>query len=528
LEERLAEAVQMGNASDPVVPAKSKPTRWTPATIVIAMAVVLVVVIWAIFLFLCWQAFDTAIDNARAKAQGAADIVADESTWLLGSAHAILAQLGAAAPLPADITAEQKAVLDAALRPFPAATSLGIYDAAGTGWANAASPSLPTNIADEDFFKVLEAGGDWTVSTQMADAVSGAPIFVVAQRLGSAEFGGIVAMTIRGDALNRMWLPQNLGRDSTVSLIRLDGWLVARHPALAESIDLSTSPPFAAQAGDVGTYLSGSSPADGVARVVAFHKLPQLGVVAIAAISQSAAFGALWTSILIVTALIGPISIMLLAFAIIIARMLRQSARTQARLAAALQHNDVLFREIHHRVKNNLQSVGSLLQMQPIPKEIKANMGQRIAAMSAVHEHIYRTGNFSTVLANEYLATLIENIRAGAGPSVRVVEQLETIAVDKDAATPLGLILNEVVSNAFKHAFPGGREGTITVRMEREGPDRARLTVEDNGDGFDPAAPVKGIGQRLIKALTLQIGGTSEMTTGPNGSRFALVFPTAG
>jgi two-component sensor histidine kinase len=208
--------------------------------------------------------------------------------------------------------------------------------------------------------------------------------------------------------------------------------------------------------------------------------------------------------------------------------MLRQSARTQARLAAALQHNDVLFREIHHRVKNNLQSVGSLLQMQPIPKEIKANMGQRIAAMSAVHEHIYRTGNFSTVLANEYLATLIENIRAGAGPNVRVVEQLETIAVDKDAATPLGLILNEVVSNAFKHAFPGGREGTITVRMEREGPDRARLTVEDNGDGFDPAAPVKGIGQRLIKALTLQIGGTSEMTTGPNGSRFTLVFPTAG
>jgi two-component sensor histidine kinase len=518
----------IGGTSDPVAPARARAKRWTPAAIVIAMAVALVVVIWAIFLFLCWQAFGTTIETAKTKTQGAADIVAEESTWLLGSAHAILAQLAAGAPLPADITAEQKAVLDAALRALPAATTLGIYDAAGTAWANAASPSLPASIAEEDFFKVLEGGGDWTVSAQRADAVTGAPVFVVAQRLGGAEFGGIVTLTISGDALNDMWAPQKLGPDSTVSLIRLDGWLVARHPALAKPINLSTSPPFAAQSGDTGAYISERSPADGVARVVAYHKLPQLGVVALAAISQNAAFASLWTAILIVTALIGPISIMLLVFAVVIARMLRQSARTQASLATALEHNEVLFREIHHRVKNNLQSVGSLLQMQPIDKAIKANMGQRIAAMSAVHEHIYRTGNFSTVRANEYLTTLIENIRAGADPKVRVIEQLDDVAVDKDAATPLGLIVNEVVSNAFKHAFPEGREGVITVTMTREGPREARLTVEDNGAGFDPSLPTKGIGQRLIKALTLQLGGHSEMTTSPNGSRFTLVFPTAG
>jgi len=141
---------------------------------------------------------------------------------------------------------------------------------------------------------------------------------------------------------------------------------------------------------------------------------------------------------------------------------LRKSERTQAHLADALAHNDVLFREIHHRVKNNLQSVSSLLQMQPIPRDIKADMSRRLAAMSAVHEHIYRSSDFSTVAIKSYLDTLIDNIRAGADAKIQVVEEIEDLSVDKDVATPLGLILNEVLSNAFKHAFPDGRAGTIT------------------------------------------------------------------
>jgi two-component sensor histidine kinase len=225
--------------------------------------------------------------------------------------------------------------------------------------------------------------------------------------------------------------------------------------------------------------------------------------------------------------LLVPISLALLGGSFLTARLLRQTRRNEQRLAAAVAHNEVLFREIHHRVKNNLQSVASLLQMQPIPREIKANMGQRIAAMSAVHEHIYRSNNFSTVDVKGYLQTLIESIRAGHDPKVRVVEQLDDIAVDKDAATPLGLILNEVVSNAFKHAFPDGREGVVTVQMiSADG--HGQLTVEDNGIGFDPAQPAKGIGRRLIAALTQQMGGESRFETAPGGgSLFTLTFPLA-
>jgi two-component sensor histidine kinase len=499
---------------------------WTPGNIVIALSVGLIFVIFAIFALLCVQAYSSTVDGAKAKAQSAADAVANETAWMLGGAHAVLTQIAGVSQLPADMTPEQKAALDTALKGLPAPAALGLFDATGAVWADTSSAGLPDNVADEDFFKTLQNGGTWTISAQRADPATGAPVFVVAQRLGTDEFGGVATLTISADVFKDFWTPQNLGSNSTVSLARQDGWLIGRYPALPQAINLSTSPPFAAQAGAAaGTYVSQSSPADGVARVVAFHRMPELGLVAIASVSQQTAFDQLWTSIIIVLWLIGPVAVALLAASIITARILNRSARTQASLAAAVAHNDVLFREIHHRVKNNLQSVASLLQMQPIPREIKADMGQRIAAMSAVHEHIYRSSNFSTVQVQDYLQTLIENIRAGADPKIKVVEQLEDLSVDKDAATPLGLILNEVVANAFKHAFPGGREGVISVELMRRGDGQGQLTVADDGVGYDPETPAKGIGQRLIRALTEQIGGTAEVATGRGGSRFTLVFP---
>jgi two-component sensor histidine kinase len=191
-----------------------------------------------------------------------------------------------------------------------------------------------------------------------------------------------------------------------------------------------------------------------------------------------------------------------------------------------LAHNEVLFREIHHRVKNNLQSVASLLQMQPIAREIKVNMGQRIAAMSAVHEHIYRSNDFASVRIKTYLETLIATLRDGHDPTVEVFEDIDDVAVDKDAATPLGLIVNEVASNAFKHAFADGRAGRLRISLKRQGDTSACLIIEDNGPGFDPTAPSKGIGRRLIEALTMQLGGEAKVAPAEGGgSRFTLSFP---
>jgi two-component sensor histidine kinase len=130
------------------------------------------------------------------------------------------------------------------------------------------------------------------------------------------------------------------------------------------------------------------------------------------------------------------------------------------------------------------------------------------------------------VRVKDYLHTLIENIRAGHDPDVQLIEHIEDVAVEKDAATPLGLIVNEVVSNSFKHAFADGRKGTVSISLVAEAEGRARLTVRDNGVGFDPAVPARGIGRRLIDGFVVQLQGEAQERS-EDGSEFTLVFPLA-
>ena len=519
----------MAELARPAAPELAPPRwqlRWTAAETIVAGAVALVIVIFAIFGFLVWQAYWQMLDQTRVRAQTAAGIVANETQWLVGGTLANLQQIANVATAPSDVTAETKAAFDQAIAHLPGVTGLGLYDATGNAWADAGSPTLPEDISGSAAFEELEAGGAWTITPQFKD-ISGKDVFVVAQRLqGPDGFGGVALATIDAGITQQLWAPQNLGDNSTLSLAREDGIVVSRYPAADGVVDLKAISPAWPQvaSSNAGDYTAVSG-LDGVVRTVGFRHIPDLKMVVLGSIARDTVLGALWSSAWTVTWLLLPIALALLGGAIATARILRRSAQTQARLSAAVDHNEVLFREIHHRVKNNLQSVGSLLQMQPIPREIKADMGQRIAAMSAVHEHIYRSSNFSTVSAGEYLATLIGNIRAGARPDVQVAEDIDDIAIDKDAATPLGLIVNEVVSNAFKHAFPGERAGTIKVHLIRRGDGRGELTVADDGVGYDPAAPAKGIGRRLIGALTQQLGGESEVRSGPAGSVFTLVFP---
>jgi len=509
----------------PVPVARSAPKlrwRWSAADTVVASATGLIAIIVAVFAFLCWQGFGTTVSQADARVQTAAGIVASDVEWAIDAAFSYLTLAGDTPGDPAI-----RARTEAAVKTLPAGAVFGLYDA--DGQQEAGNPgTLPASIGTSDFFAALKGGAQTAIGRQMKDAATGAPLIVVARRLGGTRFGGVAVVAFPGDLLRMFWEPQKLGTDSNVNIHRDDGWMVGRYPPLAEPIDATkvSSSWAMISSTENGSYVA-RSPLDGVQRIVGFRHIRDLGLVVFATISLDAVLANLWNSIFIVSALLAPIALALFFGALLTAKLLRDSAKTQARLAAAVAQNEVLFREIHHRVKNNLQSVASLLQMQPIPREIKADMGQRIAAMSAVHEHIYRSNDFAQVRVKEYLTTLVENIRAGADPKVTVVTSLEDLAVDKDAATPLGLILNEVVANAFKHAFSDGREGRISVQLAHRG-EEAQLTVEDNGVGFDPDLPAKGIGRRLIKALTAQLGGESGFSnTAGGGSRFVLTFPMA-
>jgi two-component sensor histidine kinase len=510
--------------------ARERSRRWEAADTVILAAIVLLIAVFAVLGFLVWQGYYSALKEAETKATNAAGVVADETQWVVGAARGLLTQMALASEAePTATTLVRKPSIDAAAKALPADVFIAIYDAAGKVTPDGAADQLPANIADRDYFSAVAGGEDWALSAQEQDTATGEPVFAVAKRLvRNGAFAGVAVLAISDRVLEAFWGKQDLGPDSTISVVREDGWVIARYPPLRQAMNLGTLPVFKTlSAGEAGTYVSERSPADGVSRVVAFRHVPELNFIAIASVSRDAVLDNFWYAVRVVLLLMAPIAIALVLGSLWTARLLRQSLRAGRSLAAAVAHNEVLFREIHHRVKNNLQSVASLLQLQPIPREVKQEMGQRIAAMSAVHEHIYRSSSFDTVMVKDYLQTLIENIRAGADPSVRVVEEVANLPVRRDDATPLGLIVNEVVANAFKHAFADGREGVVIIRLLREEPGVGRLQVEDNGVGIDPDKPSKGIGRRLIAALVEQLGGEASFTSAASGSRFTLTFALA-
>ncbi|MBN9309861.1 histidine kinase dimerization/phosphoacceptor domain -containing protein [Devosia sp.] len=504
---------------------KRQRRRWEAADTVVASSVVLVAGIVAVFVFLCFQGYDTTIEQTRSRAERAAGVIAEGSRWVVS---ATLAALQGAATQLADGVAPQtvQAGFERAAASLPVAPGLHIYSTSGDlipAGSAAQEPAAPT-VSGADYFEAIRSGRIVSIGYQEGAGESAS--FSVAQRVErNGSFAGAVVATLPASILSQFALSQDLGPGSTVSVIRADGWIIAREPPLAKPLNLAgTAAMDSLAVGQAGSYVSPGSPADGVARVVGFRHVDGLGYIAVASISRATALAGLWYSIWVVSLLLAPVALALLIGSLLTARVLRRAQASSRSLAEALDRNEQLFREIHHRVKNNLQSVNALLQMHAIPREVRAELGRRIFAMSAVHEHIYRSGDFSDVRVKDYLHTLIAKVRAGANPDIEVVEEIEDVVVDKDAAGPLGLILNEVLSNCFKHAFPVGRAGTVKVSLARAGDGLVRLSVEDNGVGFDPAAPGTGIGRKLVAGFAQQLGGEVS-TVSASGSTFTLVFP---
>jgi len=496
--------------------------RWEAADTVVAASVGLVALIVVVFVVLCLQGYDTTLAGAKARAQRAAEAIAEGSRWTIAATMASLE--AAAAQLVSGATTDDiAAAFDRASSTLPVQPALRIYTADGKlRWQSPGAAEAP-DISSTDYFRQLRDGSAPTLGYQEGESGS----FTVSKPLErDGVFLGALVAELPGEVLYRLAVPHDLGDGSTVSVIRADGWVVARDPPLREPLNLNATTAWQElNKVKAGAYASESSPVDGMSRIVGFQHVEGINYVAVASISKTIIFAGLWYSIWIVSLLLAPFALVLLAGSFLTARLLRRSQASSQSLAEALDRNEQLFREIHHRVKNNLQSVTALLQVHSIPREVRADLTQRIFAMSAVHEHIYRSGDFGDVRIKDYLHTLISNVKAGADPNIVVVDDLEDVTVDKDAAGPLGLILNEVLSNCFKHAFRDGKAGTVTVSLKRVADDRVELLVEDDGVGFDEAVPAKGIGRKLVAGFARQLGGNFTFTSAGAGSKFAVTFP---
>lgn len=208
----------------------------------------------------------------------------------------------------------------------------------------------------------------------------------------------------------------------------------------------------------------------------------------------------------------------------------------QAAVAASLHEKETLLKEIHHRVKNNLQIISSLLRLQggqidnPIAKAALRDMQSRVRSMALIHEHLYRSENLAQVDMVAYLKSLCQHaFRALVTDqgAIRLHLDMATLRLGIDQAIPCGLLANELVSNALKHAFPDGRSGELRVELQPvPGGSAWRLCVTDNGIGL-PAAfdlkTIRSLGLQLVPDLVNQIRGRLEIGPGP-GASFAVTF----
>ena len=213
--------------------------------------------------------------------------------------------------------------------------------------------------------------------------------------------------------------------------------------------------------------------------------------------------------------------------------------QTDERLRHSLEEKEVLLREMHHRVKNNLNVITSLLNLQSstikTPEQAMDafhNSRDRIMAMALVHEELYKSPDYVNVDMGEYLKELLENLKQGYGSGDRIEVQMHVTAVTLNvtASIPCGLIISELVSNAFKYAFPQGKSGTISVVMDRSDDGVVSLAVADNGVGLSrPFVDLSNndsgsLGLTLVKLLTEQLGGTLDVSV-RNGTSYCLAFP---
>jgi len=221
-------------------------------------------------------------------------------------------------------------------------------------------------------------------------------------------------------------------------------------------------------------------------------------------------------------------------------RYASERKRAEERLRALLTEKELLLKEVHHRVKNNLQVISSLISLQAdclVDAQLQGVLGDvrdRVKAMALVHEKLYQTEDMARLDFAEYAFSLLKNLwssHSAANGNVRLNMFPAPLILPVEMAVPCGLILNELASNAIKHAFPGGSGGEVTVTLEHDTATGAVcLSVRDNGVGL-PAdldwRQSSSLGLRLVQMLAGQMHGTVQTGSGP-GTEFRLGFNIKG
>ncbi|MEO5360152.1 MAG: PAS domain-containing protein [Nitrospirota bacterium] len=214
---------------------------------------------------------------------------------------------------------------------------------------------------------------------------------------------------------------------------------------------------------------------------------------------------------------------------------IQRREQVEKTILSSLKEKEILLKEVHHRVKNNLQIISSLLYLQSIslknvkPEEVLTESRNRIRSMALVHEKLYKSENISTIDFGQYIQELASDIMYSFGVSggkITLDMKCQTIFLDVELSIPCGLIVNELVSNAVKYAFPGSAEGVVRISLNETASGALCLTIDDTGVGIPQDIDIfntDSLGLKLVNNLVKQIKGTLELTTN-GGTEFKITF----
>lgn len=222
----------------------------------------------------------------------------------------------------------------------------------------------------------------------------------------------------------------------------------------------------------------------------------------------------------------------------VILRDVTQRMLAEEKIRTSLREKEALLKEIHHRVKNNLQVVSSLLGLQSrtvsdeqMRKKFQESQN-RIHSMALLHESLYQSENLSQIDFPDYIRQLAAHLfhSYGVAPErIHLRTDLDKLFLHLDAAVPCGLIINELISNSLKYAFPGGRTGEVRIELHEHGEGMARLVVADNGVGLRSDVDwttARSLGLRLVRSLAEQLGAKIEVSA-VSGTEVRLTFSAA-
>jgi two-component sensor histidine kinase len=476
---------------------------------------------------------------------------------------------------------------------------MGITDALGHVLCSSRADAVGLDISDRPWWQETRRTNEVFVSDLIESKLTGEPIVTVAAPLGDKHpaFGGVMFIGIDAHALTRQpglpgdasaYLIDRSGHAMTsaglVSLADLSPESLKTHPALGGLPDAKQLAP-APEGGGIRQFAGRGL--DGRQRIYVVTPLQGSRLLTLVGLPESRLLNSarqnLWRAVIVpVAMMVWALLLAALAGHFMVARSLRSLSRRaralrrgdysprpplrrgpqemrqlaetltalaerisrhEQSLSRSIEQKDAMLKEIHHRIKNNLQVVTSLMSLQagrlrdPVAMAALADLQRRVRSLSLLHKHLYEGDDLRYLDFGRFVTELCQMVKESCGPAaqnVAIEVDIPPIPLDPDRAVPVALLITEALSNALRHGFPAGARGQVTIGLTADADGKATIAIADDGVGWlstageEGAAPerVQSMGMSLMQVFARQLGGELEVG-GPPGATIRFSFALA-